>query len=76
MGRWAGSTKCQTACRCDATSIADMRFAVSRRLRDEFANGRVYHELDGRQIRLPTAADERPNAELLAWHQAEVCQER
>jgi putative restriction endonuclease len=31
----------------------DMRFTVSRRLRDEFANGRAYYELDRRQIRLP-----------------------
>ena len=50
----------------------DLRFTVSRRLRDDFANGRVYYELDGRQIRVPAAANERPNLELLAWHEAEV----
>ena len=52
----------------------DMRFAVSRRLRDEFANGRVYYELDGRQIRVPAEEVARPNAELLAWHGSEVFQ--
>jgi putative restriction endonuclease len=54
----------------------DMRFAVSRRLRDDFANGRVYYELAGRQIRVPAAANERPNVGLLAWHEAEIFQDR
>lgn len=54
----------------------DMRFAVSRRLRDEFANGRVYYELDGRQIQCPAEEVARPNAELLAWHGSEVFQDR
>jgi putative restriction endonuclease len=50
----------------------DLRFAVSRRLRDEFANGRAYYELDGRPIQLPSTPAARPDAELLAWHEAEV----
>ena len=54
----------------------DLRFAVSRRLRDEFANGRVYYELDGREIRLPVDASERPGTELLAWHEAEIFRDR
>jgi putative restriction endonuclease len=54
----------------------NMRFTVSRWLRDDFANGRVYYELDGREIRVPAAADQRPNLELLAWHEAEVFQDR
>ena len=54
----------------------DLRFAVSRRLRDEFANGRVYYELDGREIRLPGDAAERPRAEVLAWHGAEIFRDR
>jgi len=52
----------------------DMRFAVSRRLRDEFANGRVYYALDGRQIQVPTSLAARPSTELLAWHEATVFQ--
>ena len=50
----------------------DLRFAVSRSLRDEFANGRVYYELDGRPIQVPAAAAARPDPDLLAWHEAEV----
>ena len=49
----------------DATS-------VSRRLRDEYANGRVYYKLDGQLIRVPDDPAAQPNRELLAWHEAEV----
>jgi putative restriction endonuclease len=50
----------------------DLRFAVSRRLRDEFANGRAYYDLDGRAIQLPASPAARPDRELLSWHEAEV----
>jgi putative restriction endonuclease len=50
----------------------NMRLAVSRRLHDEYANGRVYYELDGREIRLPQNKELRPDGEALAWHEAEV----
>jgi putative restriction endonuclease len=50
----------------------DLRFAVSRRLRDEYANGRVYYKLDGQLIRVPDDPAAQPNRELLAWHEAEV----
>jgi putative restriction endonuclease len=50
----------------------DMTFAVSGRLREEYANGRVYYELDGRQIRLPDDMQERPDPERLAWHEENV----
>jgi putative restriction endonuclease len=50
----------------------DLTFAVSRRLRDEYANGRVYHQLDGREIRLPAGPAARPDRQLLAWHEAEI----
>lgn len=50
----------------------DLTFSVSRRLRDEYANGRVYYELDGRRVLVPSAAPARPDPGLLAWHEAEV----
>jgi predicted restriction endonuclease len=50
----------------------DLRFAVSRELRDDYANGRVYHELDGRQIQLPADPAAQPDPEVLAWHEATV----
>jgi putative restriction endonuclease len=50
----------------------DLRLAVSHRLRDDYANGRAYYELDGREIRLPESNPVRPDAQALAWHEAEV----
>jgi len=54
----------------------DLTFAVSRSLRDEYANGRVYYELDGRRVHEPSNPAARPNRELLAWHEAEVYRSR
>ncbi len=50
----------------------DMALAVSRRLRDDYANGRAYYELDGRELRRPTSRDCLPDSEALAWHRDEV----
>lgn len=50
----------------------NMRLAVSRRLRDDYANGRVYYELDGRQLRVPASDALRPDPEALSWHAAEI----
>lgn len=54
------------------TIRADLRFAVSRRLRDDYANGRSCYDLDGRAIELPDDRAARRDLELLAWHEAEV----
>jgi len=53
------------------TVTPEFRFEVSRRLRDEWENGRVYYELAGREIRLPADPALRPDRELLAWHREE-----
>jgi putative restriction endonuclease len=54
------------------TIRTDMRLAVSGKLRDDYANGRAYYELDGREIHLPDHDAFRPDTEALAWHQSEV----
>lgn len=46
----------------------DHTFAVSRQLRDDYANGRVYYALEGREITVPPRPEERPDATLLEWH--------
>jgi len=46
----------------------DHRFVVSKRLRDDFANGRSYYPLHGRVIRLPERLEERPSTRWLEWH--------
>lgn len=50
----------------------DLWFSVSKALRDEYENGRVYYALEGRQVRLPRGDDERPDPALLEWHCEEV----
>ena len=50
----------------------NLRLAVSGKLRDDYANGRVYYELEGREIRLPKIEALRPDTDGLSWHEAEV----
>lgn len=50
----------------------DHRFAVSRALRDGWANGRVYYELDGREVGVSEDPRDQPQAELLEWHSEEI----
>ncbi len=43
-------------------------FEVSRRIRDEFENGRDYYALHGKSILLPEAEHQRPDPIALSWH--------
>lgn len=44
------------------------RFEVSRRIREEFENGRHYYELHGSEIARPTDKSKQPDAAALRWH--------
>lgn len=50
------------------TITPDHRFKVSRRIREEFENGRHYYELDDSKITLPVFEDHRPDPQTLRWH--------
>lgn len=52
------------------TVSLDGRFEVSRRLKEDFDNGRHYYDLHGQLIRLPTKESARPSQEALEWHHA------
>lgn len=54
------------------TVTPENRFLVSRRLREEFDNGKAYYKRDGTLIRLPAQSDDRPDPELLRWHNEHV----
>jgi len=55
------------------TVTPELRFEVSRRLRDDYENGRVYYELDGTPLKvLPKRRDARPSAGALEWHAQNV----
>ena len=54
------------------TVTPDRRFVVSRRLAQEWENGKAYYALEGREIRLPARTADRPDPELLRWHNENV----
>ncbi len=50
------------------TVTPEHRFEVSRRIREEFENGRHYYALHGTEVAVPAASSARPDAEALRWH--------
>lgn len=54
------------------TVTPDHRFVVSRRIREEFENGRDYYAYHGRPIRVPTVDARHPDPDLLRWHNENV----
>ncbi len=53
------------------TVTPDYHFEVSRRIKEEFENGRDYYALNGRTIRLPENPADRPLQDALKWHNDE-----
>jgi len=50
-----------------------LTFQVSERIRDEYSNGRVYYELEGKPlIVLPERPDDRPNRAFLEHHRSAI----
>jgi len=56
------------------TVTPDHRFEVSRRLREEFENGKTYYALHGGVIQLPDRKGDHPDPALLRWHNEQVFQ--
>ncbi len=59
------------------TVTPDFEFHVSKALKDDFANGRVYYDLESQvrergAIYLPADMENLPNRDRLAWHQESV----
>lgn len=53
------------------TITSDYRVEVSRRIREEFSNGRDYYALHGCELKvLPSRIDDKPAARFLEWHQS------
>lgn len=51
------------------TVTLDYKVKISRRIREEFENGRHYYELDGQPLAvLPRSVNARPALEFLEWH--------
>ena len=54
------------------TITPDSKVEVSRRIREEFENGRDYYKLEGSEIFLPNKLEDRPSREHLSWHNENV----
>lgn len=53
----------------------DLKVEVSRRIKEEYENGRVYYAWHGKQLsQLPDSMNERPSPAFLEWHQEHVYQ--
>lgn len=50
------------------TVTADLRFEVSRRIREDYENGRDYYALHGRQVSVPPTPSLQPSPAALEWH--------
>lgn len=49
----------------------DLRIMVSRKIREDYENGRDYYALAGRTMRVPADSLAAPNASFLEWHASE-----
>jgi putative restriction endonuclease len=45
---------------------------VSRRIKEDWENGREYYQLHGRTIRVPARSEWQPSSEFLQWHNEHV----
>ena len=50
------------------TVTPDLYFEVSRRIREEFDNGKHYYALHGQRIIVPDCVGQRPDPDALSWH--------
>ena len=74
-----GNTKYQTVFFCAGiihslfdrgyvTVTPDLRFEVSRKIREEFENGRHYYSLHGSKVHVPEKPLPIPEPGILEWH--------
>jgi putative restriction endonuclease len=51
----------------------DLSVQVSRKIKEEYENGRDYYELDGRKlVVVPATEKDRPSSQFLEWHNSNV----
>lgn len=50
------------------TVTPDLKFRVSRRLDEDWSNGKIYYALNNQPINLPKDSSCHPDAETLEWH--------
>lgn len=50
------------------TITPKLEFEVSKRIREEYENGRHYYALHGVSLAVPEGIDHRPDLAALSWH--------
>jgi putative restriction endonuclease len=50
------------------TISPDLKFEVSKKIREEYENGRFYYSLHGNEIHLPENSTSWPDRSALSWH--------
>jgi len=50
------------------TVTPDLYFEVSRRIKEEFDNGRHYYAMHGETIHVPKESEQQPDPAALRWH--------
>lgn len=54
------------------TVTKEMHVEVSRKIKEEFENGRDYYKYHGGKILLPGQSDQKPSPEYIEWHNSNV----
>jgi putative restriction endonuclease len=54
------------------TITNDFHFEVSRKIREEFENGRDYYALNGKTISIPAKSEYKPAPEFVNWHNENI----
>jgi len=54
------------------TITTDFHVEVSKRIKEEFENGREYYALQGNQLHLPAKQMYRPSQEYIEWHNQSI----
>jgi putative restriction endonuclease len=54
------------------TISKDCHFEVSKRIKEEFENGRDYYAMHGRSLYLPPDRKLRPGSQFIEWHNENV----
>jgi putative restriction endonuclease len=54
------------------TVTNDYRFEVSRRIKEEFENGRDYYALNGKPLMVPSAHMLKPDTAYIRWHNERI----
>jgi putative restriction endonuclease len=54
------------------TITPDYHFEVSRRIREDFENGRDYYAMNGRTLVLPLRKEFQPSPHFIEWHNENI----